>query len=94
MTNLAESGRGKRLMSMPKPMMAAMIISASLCLALTLLTYGTNDVLFFQAYAVKAAHDGTAALYRDGASPRAFHTKWVESAAALPPAMLTFCTAI
>ena len=75
MTDLAASGRGKSLKWMPKPMMAALIISALLCLSLALLTYGTNDVLFFQSYAAKAAHDGTAALYRDGANLVAYHPK-------------------
>lgn len=78
---------------MPRPLLAALIVSAVLCLALASLTYGTNDVLFFQSYVAKAAQDGTAALYRDGASLVAYHPEWVEPMAH-PPAMLTLWTAV
>jgi hypothetical protein len=65
----------------------ALGISAAVCLALASLTYGSNDVLYFQSFAAKAAHDGTAALYRDGAHLIAYHP---ESIAPMthPPAIL------
>ncbi len=65
----------------------ALAISATVCLALASLTYGTNDVLYFQSFVAKAAHDGTAALYRDGAKLIAYHP---ESIAPMthPPAIL------
>lgn len=93
MTDLEKPGREKSLRSIPKPMMAALVISAALCLALASLTYGTNDVLFFQSYVAKAAHDGTAALYRHGANLVAYHPEWVEPMAH-PPAMLTLWRAV
>lgn len=93
MTDLAEPGRDESFWSMPKPLMAALIISAALCLALASLTYGTSDVLYFQSYVAKAAHDGTAALYRDGAGLIAYHPEWVQQMIH-PPAMLTYCNAI
>lgn len=73
--------------------MAALAVSAALCLALASLTYGTNDVLFFQSYAVTAARDGATALYRHGAPLVAWHPKSVEPMAH-PPAMLTLWTAV
>jgi len=79
--------------SMPLTLWAALIISGVLCLTLASLTYGTNDILFFQSYTVKAAHNGTAALYRDGASLVAYHPEWVEPMAH-PPAMLTLWAAV
>jgi hypothetical protein len=93
MTDLAESGRGKSLREMPGPMMAALLISAMECLALAAMTYGTSDVLFFQSYAVKAAHDGATALYRDGANLVAYHPDHVERMAH-PPAMLDLWEAV
>ena len=45
---------------------AVVISAAILKLILALSTVGTNDVLFFQAYAAKVKADGAAALYRDG----------------------------
>jgi len=93
MTDLTQSGSGKSLRSMPLPLMAALILSAILCLALASMTYGTNDIAFFQSYVAKAAHDGTAALYRSGASLVAYHPDYVEPMAH-PPAMLTLWTGI
>src|SRR5664279_24146 len=85
--------RDKSLRSMPSPLMAALAVSAALCLALASLTYGTNDVLFFQSYAASAARDGAAALYRNGGPLVAWHPKSVEPMAH-PPAMLTLWTAL
>lgn len=45
---------------------AAMAFLLKLTLALR--TYGTNDVLFWEANLVKIRHDGALALYRDGAT--------------------------
>jgi hypothetical protein len=78
---------------MPRSLLISLLISATLCLALASLTYGTNDVLFFQSYVVKAAHDGTAALYRDGANLVAYHPNYIEPMAH-PPAMLTLWAAV
>ena len=78
---------------MPRSLVAALLASATLCLALASLTYGTNDVLYFQSYRAKAARDGTAALYRDGARLIAYHTDWVEPMVH-PPAMLNLWAAV
>ena len=64
-------------------------LGIALCIGigLALSTYGTNDVLFFKSYAVKAARTGVASLYRDGAQVVEFHTDDVEPMAT-PPGMI------
>jgi hypothetical protein len=58
-------------MKVPRPATAqsifwAVVLSAALLkLILALSTVGTNDVLFFQAYAAKVQSEGAVALYRD-----------------------------
>lgn len=81
------------LLPMPRRLLIALIIAALLCLSLASLTYGTNDVLFFQSYVAKAGHDGIAALYRDGARLIGYHPQYVEPMAH-PPAMLTLWTGV
>jgi uncharacterized membrane protein len=85
--DLAKSDREKSLWPIPRRLMTALVISATLCLALASLTYGTNDVLYFQSIAAKAAHDGTAALYRDGARLVAYHPESVQPMTQ-PPSVL------
>jgi hypothetical protein len=81
------------LRKMPQSLVAAILVSMILCLALDALTYGTNDVLFFQSYNAKAARDGAVALYRDGAHLVAYHPEWVVPMA-FPPGMLNLWAAV
>jgi len=73
--------------AIPARLMIALAISATACLALASLTYGTNDVLYFQSFVAKAAHDGTGALYRDGAKLIAYHPEAI-APMTHPPAIL------
>ena len=71
----------------PRSLMLALAVSALICLALAALTYGSNDVVYFQSYVVKASHEGIDALYRDGANLIAFHPDFV-APMTNPPALL------
>jgi len=53
-------------------------------LMLASFTYGTNDILFFKSYAVKAGSSGVAALYSEGAPLVEFHPEWNEQMAHPP----------
>ncbi len=67
--------------------MIGLIAAAAVCVTLASTTYGTNDILFFKSYAVKAEQVGVAPLYRDGAELVEFHTDWVEQMAHPPGAI-------
>jgi hypothetical protein len=67
-----------------KLFVAGALIALTVGLMLATLTYGTNDVLFFKSYAVKASNSGVAALYRDGAGLVEFHPEWNEQMAHPP----------
>jgi hypothetical protein len=56
-----------------KHFIAAAMIALAIGLTLASLTYGTNDILTFKSFAVKASSAGVAALYRDGAPLVEFH---------------------
>jgi len=63
---------------------AGLLIATAVGLTLASLTYGTNDILFFKSYAVKASSSGVAALYREGAPLVEFHPEWNEQMAHPP----------
>jgi len=67
-----------------KLFVAGLLIAVAVGLTLASLTYGTNDVLFFKSYAVKASSSGVAALYREGAPLVEFHPEWNEQMAHPP----------
>jgi hypothetical protein len=69
------------------PFVVGLIAAVAICAALASTTYGTNDILFFKSYAVKAKQVGVAPLYRDGAELVEFHTDWVEQMAHPPGAI-------
>jgi hypothetical protein len=69
------------------------LIALAIGLMLASLTYGTNDILFFKSYAVKASSSGVAALYREGAGLVEFHTDWNEQMAH-PPGIIHIWRAI
>jgi len=54
---------------------AGLLIALAIGLTLASLTYGTNDILTFKSFAVKASTAGVAALYREGAPLVEFHPK-------------------
>ena len=56
-----------------KHFIAAAMIALAIGLTLASLTYGTNDILTFKSFAVKALSSGVQALYRDGAPLVEFH---------------------
>lgn len=70
-----------------RPFAMALVLAAGLCLTLLSTSYGTNDILFFKSYAVKAGEAGVAPLYRDGAALVELHTDWVEQMAHPPGAI-------
>ncbi len=70
-----------------RPFLLAAIIAVAIGAFLATTTYGTNDILFFKSYAVKAQRVGVAPLYRDGANLVEFHTDWVEQMAHPPGAI-------
>jgi len=65
----------------------ALVIAMAIGITLAWTTYGTNDILFFKSYAVRAGETGVAPLYRDGAKLVEFHTDWVEQMAHPPGAI-------
>src|SRR5207253_10747182 len=67
-----------------KFLIAGLVIALAVGLTLASLTYGTNDILFFKSYAVKASSSGVADLYREGAPLVEFHPEWNEQMAHPP----------
>lgn len=65
----------------------AVILAVAIGIAFATLTYGTNDILFFKSYAVKAQQAGVEPLYREGAPLVEYHTDWVEQMAHPPGAV-------
>jgi len=73
--------------------MLAVIVAFAIKLALVLATYGTNDVLFWEADIRKIQTDGGLALYRDGAVPRWEDTEYRAERFNQPPFMMHACRA-
>jgi hypothetical protein len=71
-----------------RPFVLALVIAMAIGGTLAVTTYGTNDILFFKSYAVKAEQTGVAPLYREGANLVEFHTDWVEQMAHPPGVIL------
>jgi hypothetical protein len=77
-----------------RPFACGLIVALAIGVTLSFSTYGTNDILFFKSYAVKAAQVGVAPLYRDGANLVEFHPQWVEQMAHPPGAIRLWQTAL
>src|SRR5438105_11628659 len=72
-----------------KHFIAAAMIALAIGLMLASLTYGTNDILTFKSFPVKASSAGVAALYRDGAPLVEFHPE-MNGFMNHPPGMVHF----